>query len=129
MNRNGAKSKLWLVIIPVVALIIGVAAFLFIRMFAGGQKPSEGLEYMLTDDGTAYQLTGIGSCTDTKIVIADNYEGLPVIAIGEYALSDCKSVTDVEIPDGVKYIGDSAFSGCVSLKNINIPGVIIFRVY
>ena len=44
-----------------------------------------------------------------------------LMAIGEYAFSDCKKLTDIEISDNVKKIEKGAFNACVSLKNVNIP--------
>ena len=51
-------------------------------------QPSEGLEYTL--NGTSYAVTGLGTCSDSNIVIADFYEGKPVTSIGEGAFSSEK---------------------------------------
>ena len=108
------------------------------------ESDSESLAYTLNDDGTSYSVSGIGTCTDTDIVIPDYYNGLPVTSIGESAFSVCSNITvvtignnitsigmgafigcgnliDVTIPDSVTYIGDYAFSGCDNLANIIIP--------
>ena len=44
-----------------------------------------------------------------------------VKVIGDWAFSDCNSLTSINIPNSVTTIGDSAFWGCDSLTNINIP--------
>lgn len=49
--------------------------------------PSEGLEYQLTEDGTGYIFTGTGNCMDANIRIADEYNSLPVVKIGENAFN------------------------------------------
>jgi len=55
--------------------------------------------------------TGITSCDineNTKIIY-------------ETAFSQCASLTDIVIPQGVTLIGDSAFSRCTDLTNVVIP--------
>lgn len=44
----------------------------------------------------------------------------PVTAIGEWAFSDCKDLSDVKISGSVKEIGSYAFHGCSGLKNIQL---------
>ena len=80
--------------------------------------PSEGLEFSLVGDG--YTVTGIGSCTDTDIVIPYTYNGLPVTAIGYGAFDYCDNITSVFIPDSVTTIGENAFYGCTSLVSIEV---------
>ena len=61
-------------------------------------------------------LKGIGSCTDTDIVIPDG-----VSSIGDGALSFCSSITSVVIPNSVTSIGGNAFCSCVALESLVIP--------
>ena len=44
-----------------------------------------------------------------------------VESIGEFAFSDCRSLTNITIPNSVTSIGDDAFDECTSLTNITIP--------
>ena len=82
---------------------------------------SLGLEYTLNGDGKSYSVTGIGTCTDTDVIVSNTYNGFPVTIIGNSAFANCASVTSVTIPDTVTIIRYSAFAGCTSLININIP--------
>ena len=80
---------------------------------------SQGLEYTLVD-GSYYTVTGLGTCTDTEVVIPLIYDGLFVRAIGDDAFYNCDSLTSVTIPDSVTSIGNNAFSGCSSLTGVTI---------
>ncbi|MBQ0021968.1 MAG: leucine-rich repeat domain-containing protein [Prevotellaceae bacterium] len=44
-----------------------------------------------------------------------------VACIGDYAFSDCSSLTSIVIPESVTSIGDEAFDRCSSLTSVNIP--------
>ncbi len=83
--------------------------------------PSQGLEYTLNNGGQSYSVTGIGTCTDTNIVISSTYENRPVTKIGDWAFGGCYSLTSIEIPNSVISIGDWAFYDCKSLTSIEIP--------
>ena len=81
---------------------------------------SEGLTYTLNSNGVSYSVTGIGTCTDTDVIIPATYEGLPVTAIGERAFSGCSSLTSITIPASVTSVNNFMFSGCISLSNITV---------
>ena len=48
--------------------------------------PSEGLAFEWNDEGTAYVLVGIGSCTDADIVVPEVHNDFPVTAVADRAL-------------------------------------------
>jgi len=48
------------------------------------------------------------------------------IAITQLAFDGCKDLTEVVLPDSVKYIGDSAFRDCDNLTKINLTDNITF---
>jgi len=78
------------------------------------------LEFVTNGDGTCY-VSGIGTCTDTNIVIPAEYNGKLVKEIGENAFYNCDLLTSIEIPDSVTSIGVTAFFECNSLTSIEIP--------
>ena len=83
-------------------------------------ESSQGLEYALNEDGKSYSVAGIGTCTDTDIIIPSTYQGLPVTSLGYGAFAVCSSLTSITIPDSVTSIGYGAFTNCSSLTSITI---------
>ena len=73
---------------------------------SGGTK---GLAYALSADGTYYICTGLGTATDTDIVIANEYKGLPVKEIAEQAFEYQFGIHQVYIPENIERIGQGAF--------------------
>ena len=82
---------------------------------------TKGLKYTLSADGTYYTCTGIGTATDTDIVIASEFDGVPVTSIGDYAFNEREKLTSVTIPDSITSIGDYAFVWCERLASVTIP--------
>lgn len=104
---------------------------------------TEGLEYTLSKDGTFYTCSRLGTARDSDIIIASQYMGKPVKAIGVRAFYNydglrsvyipdsittigraferCGNLTTITIPDSVTTIGAGAFKECSSLESIEIP--------
>lgn len=82
--------------------------------------PSEGLEITTNYDRSQSVVEGIGTCTDTDIVIPSSYKGLPVTGIVGSAFNGCTSLTSVTIPDSVTFIWCQAFTDCTSLTSITV---------
>ena len=85
---------------------------------------SVGLAFTLNSDGQSYSVSGIGTCTDTDVVIPSKYEGLPVTGILDFAFKNVTSFENVVIPESVTSIGESVFWGCSSLTSIVIPDLV-----
>lgn len=58
---------------------------------------------------------------DKVATIPSMINGLPVRAIGAKAFSECTTLTEVKIPEGVTVIRQYAFWRCTNLVSINIP--------
>ncbi len=87
------------------------------------EKPivvSQGLDYTLLADNT-YEVTDMGDCTDTELVIPNEHNGKAVTRIGEVAFKNKSNLTSVVIPDSVTSIGNHAFYGCDNLTSVVIP--------
>lgn len=63
--------------------------------------------------------------TRRSVVIPDQLDGWPVVAIGDLAFFECL-FTDVIIPDGITSIGASAFGNCYYINAITIPTSVMF---
>lgn len=86
------------------------------------RKPSDGLVYTLNADGASYSVTGIGTATDTFIVIAPEYNSLPVTAIGANAFYNQSQVIGVETPKSIESIEEYAFYACYNFAEIDFKG-------
>ncbi len=71
---------------------------------------------------TSYvSITGIGTCTDTDIVIPKyDSDGQMVTLIYSDSFKDNTSIKSVVIGNNISIIGDNAFSGCTALKTVYI---------
>ena len=81
---------------------------------------SAGLVYTLSEDGTYYSVTNIGTCTDTVIYIPSAHNGLPVTSIGYNAFFQHELIKSVFIPDSITSIGEGAFGNCYELTSVTI---------
>ena len=66
----------------------------------------------LSNDGVSYTVVGIGSLTDTEIIIPSDYRGLPVTVIAPQAFKGCSFIKKITVPESVTEIGARAFDGC-----------------
>ncbi|MBQ8345149.1 MAG: leucine-rich repeat domain-containing protein, partial [Clostridia bacterium] len=86
--------------------------------------PSVGLAYRQKDDGT-YCVDGVGTCTDTDILIPATYEGAAVTEIGHGAFYDlADSVTRIAMPDSVTTLSSNAFEQMVALETVTLSNQI-----
>ena len=58
------------------------------------------------------------------VVIPKTYNGLPVKNITNDAFFDCRSLTNITIPNSITSIGSGAFSYCTSLTNVYYDGTV-----
>ena len=87
---------------------------------------SQGLEYALNADGQSYSVVGIGTCTDTELVIPSEYNGLPVTNIGANAFKECEFIVSVVIMEGIENIYQNAFRNCINLEKVEFPDSLRF---
>ena len=81
----------------------------------------EELEYTLSEDGSYYTVSGIGTVKNTEITVPAYYEGKPVKAVSDGAFKDQTQITAINLPDSVEMIGKDAFRGCTELTEFTVP--------
>ncbi|MBQ8351613.1 MAG: leucine-rich repeat domain-containing protein [Clostridia bacterium] len=83
-------------------------------------QESNGLSYMVNQDGITCTVTGFGSCKDTDLVIPLDIDGHPVTKIRHSAFRNCTTIKTVFIHKNVEEIGAFAFSDCTNLKRVTL---------
>lgn len=81
---------------------------------------TEEWSYVLTNSNEVIGL----KCLNKNIITCDLntiFSGYILLSIGYQAFSNCRSLTNITIPESLKSIGASAFFGCTSLTSITIP--------
>lgn len=81
---------------------------------------SKGLTYIAVSDMTC-RIAGIGTCTDTTLVIPEYIDGYKVTSIEPRAFANCTFITAVIVPEHITTIGANAFEGCTNITSITLP--------
>ena len=94
----------------------------------GAQPAGVGLKFEANAEGSGVTLVGIGTCTDTSLVIpSTNEDGRRVTAIKAGAFKENATVKSIIIPDSVTEIGEEAFYGC-SFTKASAPAAVLASV-
>lgn len=70
-------------------------------------------------------ITKCNSSVSGPVEVPATIDGMPVVAIGEYAFDDCIQMSSVVLPEGLTTIARSAFDGCFNLASVNIPDSVV----
>ena len=118
-NEKPVCSVLMALLLCLSMTVCMAACTVTLKPEESGVTYSKGLSYNKNSDGT-YYVNGIGSCTDTEIVIPPTYKGSDVTGIGPSAFENTNLI-GVTIPDSVTSIGDHAFRWCYNLTYMILP--------
>ena len=75
-------------------------------------------------DKEEYRVVGLGSVTDSHIVIPSEYKGLPVTEIARRAFTENTQIKSIEIPDTISTMEQGVFEKCVALESVSLPKTI-----
>ena len=100
-----------------IVMVIGVFCSTPMTVFAVETSP---LSFYSNIDKTGWAVAFSDNSFEGDVVIPATHEDLPVLAIADYAFSECLYITSISIPSTVVSIGDRAFDGCNSLKDVNV---------
>ena len=74
--------------------------------------PSNGLQLEYDSAHNNYIVLGIGTCTDKRIVIPPEKDGIPVTEIARNAFKDTSSFYEIVIPNSIVTMKSGAFKNC-----------------
>lgn len=105
----------------VAVLFTACCSLIFLPSCVASESGSEGLVFSEAIGGKSYLVKGIGDCTDSKIEIPANHNGKPVTGIKAFAFCGNATITEVNLPEGVKTVESSAFERCENLTAVRLP--------
>lgn len=114
-------SKLKSIYIPKTVTSIGQKAFFNCSFLTNIEIDEENTNFsfssnLFIDEKNKVLLAYMGDKTITSLEIPNG-----IVTIGENALYSCRNLTSVTIPESVQTIGDFAFAKCESLPSVTIP--------
>jgi len=77
-------------------------------------------QLLIEGDTITVQITDCDESASGDVIIPAKLIGLPVVSIAENAFYNCRSITSIEIPEGIISIAGRPFTYCVSLTDINV---------
>ena len=86
--------------------------------------PSANVTCTYTAIGDSVRITGYEGTLPADAVLPTTIEGKPVVNIAENAFSNCRSITSIHLPYGLKTIDDEAFRNCSNLTAVYIPDTV-----
>ncbi len=116
------KAKRLLSVFLSFVMVVTIIPAIDITAFA--ETTDDGFEYKINENNEITITGYTGSATDLEI--PSKIDSYPVTSIGWGALSYCKSLTSVTIPNTVTYLKGYTFSGCSALTSVTIPNSITY---
>ena len=74
--------------------------------------------YNFTTVEGGYSISAINTSISGSVTIPEEFDGIPIVAIGDGAFRDCIELAEVIMPNSILYVGAESFEGCTSLSNV-----------
>ena len=81
------------------------------------------MQYSLSADGNSYIVEGVGTCSESTIVL-NMYRNKPITKINHQAFLKYTNLISITIPDTITEIGIDAFGGCSNITNVYINDLV-----
>ncbi len=113
-------------------LIIGMVLCLTLFVTACNNYTSSLVFYEIQDNDHLGYPTGEIAVVENKddsikrLVVPETYNGKQVTLISIGVFEGCYQLSDVNLPEGIKYIESNAFAYCDSLTSITLPESLLF---
>lgn len=65
--------------------------------------------------------TAVDTETKGSLVIPEKAAGYYVVGVSNLAFRNCSQLTEVELSEGIQFVGEQAFDGCESLRELYLP--------
>ena len=125
MRRSKRKVYEYRAILKyVIGLILCIGFLLQAGSVITYAKTYDGFRYQYNEEYGGIEITKYKGKAQ-KLVIPDEIEGIPVVAIGYNAFWGNKFIKKAVIPDRVKYIDECTFVECKKLKSVIMPKEIL----
>ena len=111
------RKRIAIIFISVAAIVMSLNLSAFKNKVLAATE--NGFNYEI-DEGTGTVVITKYTEGGTNVNIPKELGGKMVTGIGNYAFSECSSLTSITIPDSVTSIGVGAFSECSSLASISV---------
>ena len=112
----------------IIALLCLLATLLLLASCGNPTPPSEFTYYECYGDGyRGYEISHYTGNSE-HVVIPSEFNGKPIVSIGELTFQNNNTMKTVEIPSSIRSISQHAFINCSALESLTIPPTVQFLV-
>lgn len=83
---------------------------------------SKSLAYSINSDNKTCTISGLGTYTESTVIVPTDISGYKVTAIGDNAFANNQTITAIQLPSTVTQIGVRVFYNCSNLTSITYNG-------